>query len=65
MKRFTILAAILSLAVMLDIAGFATGAVFLFAAAALVEAAFWVALRRKPRPVRVVARRDDSRRRYR
>lgn len=65
MKRFTILAAILGLAVMLDIAGFATGAVFLFAAAALVEGGFWVALRRKPRPVRIAVKRDDARRRYR
>lgn len=65
MKRFTILAAMLGLAAILFMAGFGTGAVCLFAAGAMVEAAFWIKLQRKPRPVRVVARRDDTRRRIR
>lgn len=62
MKRFTILAAILGVAASLYMAGFATGAMFLFAAGALFEAAFWITLLRKPRPVRVVVKRDDVRR---
>lgn len=63
MKRFTILAAILALATTLYMAGVATGAMFLFAAAALFEAAFWIQLMRKPRPLRVVVKRDTRRRR--
>ncbi|KJV27606.1 hypothetical protein [Luteibacter yeojuensis] len=63
MKRFTILAAILALATTLYMAGVATGAMFLFAAAALFEAAFWVQLMRKPRPQRVIAKRDPRYRR--
>ncbi|MGF6495580.1 hypothetical protein ABIE56_003779 [Luteibacter sp. 621] len=66
MKRFTILAAILGTAASLYIAGFATGAMFLFAAGALFEGAFWITLLRKPRPVRIVVKRDEPpRRRYR
>ncbi|UPG96043.1 hypothetical protein [Luteibacter aegosomatissinici] len=66
MKRFTILAAILGLAATLYVAGFVTGAMFLVAAGALFEGAFWITLLRKPRPVRIVVKRDESqRRRYR
>jgi hypothetical protein len=65
MKRFTILAAILSAGAAFYIAGFATGAMFLFAAGALFEAAFWITLRRKPRPVRIEIKRDETRRRHR
>jgi hypothetical protein len=63
MKRFTILAAIFGAAAVFYMAGLATGAMFLFAAGALFEAAFWINVRRKPRPVRIVIKRDDTRRR--
>ncbi|QDE39046.1 hypothetical protein FIV34_07450 [Luteibacter pinisoli] len=63
MKRYMILAAILGLAATLYVAGFATGAISLFAAGALFEAAFWIKLMRKPRPVRIVIKRDEPRRR--
>ncbi|QWT21060.1 hypothetical protein KPL74_03370 [Bacillus sp. NP157] len=61
MKRYTILVAILALAIAFYMAGLVTGAMALFAAGALFEGAFWISVMRKPRPVRVVARRTERR----